>query len=237
MFRIWACTETSSALVGSSRTMNSGRRESARAIPMPLALTAGELVGEPPFVLRVEPDLAEEVRDASVPLRARPGVVDRQRFRDDVPDEHARAQRAERVLEDDLQLPADLPHLPPRSCGRASTGPRSRRARGGRLSSPRRPCRRCRAAPASSCAVEGVEARRCTSAGRAVERVPRGRLDETEEEAADRRLAAAGLADEPDRLAVVDVEADAIDGPDVADVAREQAAADREVLTEVVGRR
>jgi hypothetical protein len=37
----------------------------------------------------------------------------RERFGDDVPDGHARIQRCVGILEDDLQLAACLPHLPP----------------------------------------------------------------------------------------------------------------------------
>ena len=50
------------------------------------------------------------------------------------------------------------------------------------------------------------------------------RLDEAQDAAAGRRLAAAGLADEPKRLSSRDVEADAIDGMHAVDLAREDAA-------------
>ena len=48
-----------------------------------------------------------------------------------------------------------------------------------------------------------------------------------------RRLAAAGLADQPQRLALADLEADAVDRLDVPDHAAKQAALDREVLLDV----
>ena len=65
--------------------------------------------------------------------------------------------------------------------------------------------------------------------------LPGGRLVEAEERAADGRLAAARLADEPERLAALDLERDAVDGLDVADVAvHHDAAPDREPDLEVV---
>ena len=67
---------------------------------------------------------------------------------------------------------------------------------------------------------------------------PAGRLVEQEHRAAERRLAAARLADEAERLAAADREADAVDRLDVADVAVEQEPAlDREVDLEVVDAR
>ena len=59
---------------------------------------------------------------------------------------------------------------------------------------------------------------------------PFGRLVEADERASDRRLAAARLADETERLAALDRERDPVHGLDVADVAVEdEAALDREV--------
>ena len=63
----------------------------------------------------------------------------------------------------------------------------------------------------------------------------RGRLEELEDAVAGRRLARAGLADEPERLARSDVEADAVDRLHVADLALDQdPLPDREVLVEVL---
>src|SRR4029079_12654382 len=63
---------------------------------------------------------------------------------------------------------------------------------------------------------------------------PRGRLDQPQDRPAERRLAAAGLADEAEGLTGADLERDAIDGLDGADLAvDEDAALDREVLDEV----
>ena len=62
-----------------------------------------------------------------------------------------------------------------------------------------------------------------------------GRLVQAQEGAADRRLAAPGLADEPERLAALDPERDAVDGLHVADVAvHHDSAPDREPDAEVV---
>ena len=60
-----------------------------------------------------------------------------------------------------------------------------------------------------------------------------GRLEQLEQGAADRRLAAAALADQPQRLAALDVERHAIDRMDVAGHAREHALVDREMLLEI----
>src|SRR4029453_14052142 len=62
-----------------------------------------------------------------------------------------------------------------------------------------------------------------------------GRLVEAQDRAADRRLSASGLAHEAERLPACDLERDAGDGLDVADVAVEdEAALDREPHPEVV---
>ena len=52
-----------------------------------------------------------------------------------------------------------------------------------------------------------------------------GRLDQAQDGAADRRLAAADFADQAQRLALADREADAVDGIDLADRAAQQALA------------
>ena len=59
-----------------------------------------------------------------------------------------------------------------------------------------------------------------------------GRIDELQDRLSRRRLAAAALADEAQGLAGGDVEADAIDGVDVADDAREHALVHWEMLLE-----
>jgi len=50
-----------------------------------------------------------------------------------------------------------------------------------------------------------------------------GRLEEAEQRAAERRLAAAGLADQPERLAVLDFERDLGDGRDCCGLAAQRA--------------
>ena len=57
-----------------------------------------------------------------------------------------------------------------------------------------------------------------------------GRLGQAQDRPAERRLAAAGLADEAEDLARLDLEVDAVDRVDVADLAAEDPADDREVL-------
>ncbi len=60
-----------------------------------------------------------------------------------------------------------------------------------------------------------------------------GRLDQAQHAAPGGRLAAPALADEPQRLALVDVEGDAVDRVDVAGRALQHTALDGEVLLEV----
>ena len=62
---------------------------------------------------------------------------------------------------------------------------------------------------------------------------PGRRLDEPQQQAPDRRLAAARLAHETQGLATLDIEADAVDGLDLADRSLEDAAVHREVLDQV----
>ena len=57
-----------------------------------------------------------------------------------------------------------------------------------------------------------------------------GRLDQAQHAAPRGRLAAAGFADETEGLAAVDRERYAVDGIDRADLARQQAAEDREMF-------
>ena len=61
----------------------------------------------------------------------------------------------------------------------------------------------------------------------------RGRLDEPQDAASDGRLARSRFADQAERLAAADAEADAVDRFDLRDDAREDAALDREVLVEI----
>ena len=56
---------------------------------------------------------------------------------------------------------------------------------------------------------------------------------EPQHEPADRRLAAARLADQPERLAALDLEGDVVDGLDLGDGPLQHAAAHREVLHQV----
>src|SRR5215471_11631856 len=60
------------------------------------------------------------------------------------------------------------------------------------------------------------------------------RFDKAQDAAAGRGFAAAGLADEPQRLAAADIEADAVDGMHAFDRARQQSALDRKMLNQVL---
>ena len=75
-----------------------------------LALAAGELVREALGVVAREADHLEQLAYPPRLLRPRPPAVDHERLGDDVLDRHARIERAERVLEDDLHLAPHRPH-------------------------------------------------------------------------------------------------------------------------------
>src|SRR5436190_1465816 len=61
-----------------------------------------------------------------------------------------------------------------------------------------------------------------------------GRFEQAHDRPAERGLAASGLADEPERLALVDGEGDVVDCVDPADLATQPALLDREVLDDTV---
>ena len=94
------------------RRVERQRPRDADALP----LAAGELVREPVPVLGAEADGAKKLLDALAAVLPRIEVVDPQRLGDDVAHRHARVQRGVRVLEDDLQAPADRPHLAAARC-------------------------------------------------------------------------------------------------------------------------
>ena len=72
-----------------------------------LALAAGELVRIVVHLRRPQADLLEQLGDRACSPRAPRGdAVHAQRLADDVARGHARIERGERVLEDDLHLPA-----------------------------------------------------------------------------------------------------------------------------------
>src|SRR6185436_20672473 len=78
----------------------------------PLPLAARELVREAVAVLRAEADRPQQLRHALLALAA-VDVVDAERLGDDLAHGHARVQGRVRVLEDDLDLPADGAHRAP----------------------------------------------------------------------------------------------------------------------------
>ena len=80
--------------------------------PDALTLTAGELVGEAVGVVRLQPHELERVGHALPPRTALPQSVDVERLGDRFTDRHPGVEGGERVLEDDLDVLADLPHLP-----------------------------------------------------------------------------------------------------------------------------
>ena len=154
-----------------------------------LALPAGELVRVAPGVERLEPDHLEELGDALLALGRRHHVVQHQRLGENLADGHARVERRERVLEDQLHL--------------AAQGAEGGLAQGGDI-----------------VAVED------DAAG--------GRLDQPHHEPPDRRLAAAGLADERQRLAGAEHEGHAVDRLHGRKRPPERRALRDEVLHEIV---
>ena len=150
----------------------------------PLALAAAELVRVAPGRLGAEADALEHLDHGLVaPLALEP--VDPQALADEVAHLHARVERADGVLEDDLHVPAHRLQL-----GAAET--------------------------------PHVDAVELDLAG--------GRLEQPQQRAAERRLAAAGLADEADRLAAEDVEVDAVHRLELADGPLQDPLAHGEVL-------
>src|SRR5262249_61906921 len=127
------------------------QRERARD-PDPLPLTARELVREAVAVLRAQTDRAQELLDAAAALGALVEPVDAKRLGDDLPDRHPWVQGRVGILEDDLDVASDRPHLP---------------------------------------AVEPGDVLPLE------EDLPARRLEELDDRAAERRLAAARLADDP----------------------------------------
>ena len=116
-------------------------------------------------------------------------LMDRQRLADDCADRHARIERGERVLEDDLHVAAERSERPGVELGDVA-------------------------------ALEPDFARR--------------RFDQPQDAAPGRRLTRAGLAHQPERLALGDVEADTVDRMHGLGLAGEEAAADLEVLGQVL---
>ena len=157
------------------------RARQADALPLPAAELVRVAVGS----LGRHADALEHVVHDRVALLARDRAVDREPLRDQVADLHARVERPDRVLEDDLHVPARLLQV-------------------------------------LAAEPDDVDAVEHDLAG--------GRLEQAQDRPTERRLAAPGLADEPERLASADVEIDAVDGLQVAGRALEEPLADGEVL-------
>jgi len=103
---ICAWIDTSSALIGSSQTMNSGLHCEGPRDPDTLPLPAGELVRIAIHRLRTQSDFAKELGDhlLFVVPRGRE-LVDADRLAHDLTHRHAWIEARVRVLEDDLHLP------------------------------------------------------------------------------------------------------------------------------------
>ena len=102
--------ETSSAETGSSQMMNSGLQDQRARDADALALSAGELMRQPPHhQAGIETDGAENLVHAPLALGAVVDAGDHQRLGDDVADAPPWVQRRDRVLEDHLHAPAHLP--------------------------------------------------------------------------------------------------------------------------------
>ena len=183
----WAWIDTSSADTGSSPMMSLGLRASARATPMRWRWPPENWCGKLSICARLSPTRSNSAATRSRRSARAADAVHLERLADDVAGALPRVERGERVLEDDLQLPAVGPEL----------------------------------LLAEARDVVAVE---LDGAG--------GRLDQAHDGAAHRGLAAAALADQPQRLARADREAHAVDGIDMADGAAQQALAHGEVLAQ-----
>ena len=117
----------------------------ADALPLP----AGKFVRILRRIFTTQPDFLEELPDALIGGRAFGETVHGQSFADSGADGHPRVQRGERVLEDDLHVPAHFTQVP----------------------------------SAEAADIDAVEPDVAT-----------GRLDQPEDAAAERRLAAAGFS-------------------------------------------
>ena len=169
-----ACTDTSSAEVGSSATSSDGRGRQRPGEADPLPLAAGELVRVAPADLGPQPDLVEQRVHPAGALGRRADPVQPQRLADDLGHGHPRVQRRRRVLEDDVEVAA---------------------------------------AAAAAAAATSWE-----MSVPLIRTVPLGERLQPGHAAAERALAAAGLADQPEHLAGRDGEAHAVDRPDRAEV-------------------
>src|SRR5207237_1889930 len=76
-----------------------------------LPLAAGEFVRKALYLAAAQPDLVEDLGRQPLLFLATGNIVYLQRLADDIASGHARVQGRERVLEDDLHLPAVGPQL------------------------------------------------------------------------------------------------------------------------------
>ena len=112
----WARTETSSPETASSATSSFGRTESARAIPTPLALAAGQLRRIAHGRGDRQADPLQQPRDLGLHVARRHDAVQADGLTDGGADADARVERGIGVLEHHL-------HLTPQRAARGGIGP------------------------------------------------------------------------------------------------------------------
>ena len=115
-FRICAWIETSSALTGSSQTMNFGSHGQRPGDADPLPLPAGELVRIAVVCVRVHAHLVQELEYAVLFVLAFGQVVDAEGFADDAAHGHAGVERGIGVLENDLHVLCACAAIPRHPC-------------------------------------------------------------------------------------------------------------------------
>src|SRR3989441_6785284 len=184
----------------------------------PLALSSRELVGEAVQMLGPQTDLLQQTGTLFVRLRTGRKTTDQERLRDDVLDEQARIQRGERVLKNGLHETAERLHRPAAHSGQRVLAEQILRVAvvGDGLSGIR------------AQALEDLD-------GHVEEDIAFRGLDEPEQEPTERGLAAAGLADERDRLPTADYEVHAIHGPHGRDFSLEESAFHRKGFLQASG--
>ncbi len=149
-----------------------------------LALTAGKFVRVAIARLGIEPDFGQGGDRAPVSIRlVQRRLVDEQTFGDDLADCLTRRERPKGILEDELHLLAQGPHLPTVEAGDVGL----------------------------------------------VEAVMTIAVEKPEQRAPKRRFPRAGLTNDTDRLALPELDGDAVDGPETLWTLRKKSAADRKI--------
>ena len=117
--------DTSSMEVGSSATTNDGADDEGARNGDPLALPSRKLmrVSEQKRRRRGESNQSENLGNPVHPVQDIPDSLNRQRFRDGVVDRPPGIHGLVGVLEDQLDVTAEIPHLPSRQSGRIDMSP------------------------------------------------------------------------------------------------------------------